>query len=216
MIVTPLSVTIVSPALLSSTLPPSALAAMSTMTEPGFMPFDRVRGDEQRRPAARDLGGRDHDVHRRDVAVQLLLLGGLLLGRELAGVAALAGRVDDGLQDEELGAEALGLLLRLGPDVVGLHDRAEPLRGADRLEPGDADPEDQDVGRLGRAGGGRQQREVAPERLGRDEDRLVAADVRLRAERVHRLGPAERPRDRVEADRGDALLRERLRPSGGR
>ena len=38
MIVTPLSVTTVSPALLSSTLPPSALAAMSTMTEPGFMP----------------------------------------------------------------------------------------------------------------------------------------------------------------------------------
>ena len=43
-------------------------------------------------------------------------------------------------------------------------------------------PEDQDVGRLGRAGGGRQQREVAAVRVGRDEDRLVAADVGLRAE----------------------------------
>ena len=37
MIVTPLAVTIVSPACDSSQLPPSALAAMSTITEPGFM-----------------------------------------------------------------------------------------------------------------------------------------------------------------------------------
>ena len=37
MIVTPLSVSIVSPAFDSSTLPPSAEAAMSTMTEPDFI-----------------------------------------------------------------------------------------------------------------------------------------------------------------------------------
>ena len=39
-------------------------------------------------------------------------------------------------------------------------------------------------------------------------DGLVAADVRLRRERVHRLGARQRPRDRVEADRGDAGLGE--------
>src|SRR5574337_1124780 len=38
MIITPLSVTTVSPTLDNSQLPPSALAAMSTMTEPDFMP----------------------------------------------------------------------------------------------------------------------------------------------------------------------------------
>jgi hypothetical protein len=37
MMVTPFSVAIVSPAFESSQLPPSALAAMSTMTEPGFI-----------------------------------------------------------------------------------------------------------------------------------------------------------------------------------
>ena len=38
MIVTPLGVSIVSPAWLSSQLPPRAEAAMSTMTEPDFIP----------------------------------------------------------------------------------------------------------------------------------------------------------------------------------
>ena len=65
MIVTPLAVSIVSPACDSSQLPPSAEAAMSTMTEPGFILLDGVRGDEDRRLAAGDLGGGDDHVHRR-------------------------------------------------------------------------------------------------------------------------------------------------------
>ena len=47
--------------------------------------------------------------------------------------------------------------------------------------------------------------------LGAQQRGLVAADVGLRAEGVHRLGSAERPRNRVEADRGHALLGQRLR-----
>jgi hypothetical protein len=143
------------------------------------------------------------------VAVELLLLGRLLLGRQLAGVAAFPLRVTDRLEDDELGAEGFGLLLGLGPDVVRLDHRAEPAGGADRLEPRDADTQDQHVRGLGGAGGGRQEREVAPERVRRDQHRLVAANVCLRAEGVHRLGPAERPRDCVEADRGYSLLCER-------
>ena len=134
------------------------------------------------------LGGRDDDVHAADDLVELGLLGGPLLGGQLAGVAAGAGRVDGRLELDELGAEALGLLARLGPDVVRLDDRTEPPGRADRLEPGDADAQDEDVGGLGRAGRGGQQREVAAVGVGRDEDRLVAADVGLRRERVHRLG----------------------------
>ena len=72
------------------------------------------------------------------------------------------------------------------------------------------------VGRLGRAGGGRQQREVAAEGVGRDEDRLVAADVGLRREGVHRLGARQRARDGVEADRRHALRRRGLRRAPGR
>ena len=124
---------------LSSQLPPRADAAMSTMTEPDFILPTRLRGDQDRRLAARDLGGRDDDVHPADDLVELGLLGGALLGRQLAGVAARPGRVDRRLELDELGAEALGLLARLRPDVVGLDHGAEPARGADRLEPGHAD-----------------------------------------------------------------------------
>ena len=83
---------------------------MSTMTEPGLHPLHRLGRHEDRRSPAGHLGGRDDDVHPADVAVELGLLGRPLLGRQLAGVAAGAGRVHRGLEDEELGAEALGLL----------------------------------------------------------------------------------------------------------
>ena len=104
------------------------------------------------------------------------------------------------LELDELGAQALGLLAGLGADVVGVDDGAQALGRADGLEPGHADAQDEHVGGLGRARGGGQQREVARVRVGRDEDRLVAADVGLRRERVHRLGARQRARDGVEAD----------------
>ena len=83
---------------------------MSTMTEPGFIAADGLGGHEDRRLAAGDLGGRDDDVHAGDDVVELGLLGGPLLGGQLAGVAAGAGRVDGRLERDELGAERLGLL----------------------------------------------------------------------------------------------------------
>ncbi len=76
--VTPLSVTTVCSGLDSSTLPPSALAAMSTMTEPGFICLDRSLRHQNRRPSAGHLGGGDDHVHAADERVQFLLLGGLL------------------------------------------------------------------------------------------------------------------------------------------
>ena len=184
---------------------------MSTMIEPGFIfsTAAAVTSTGGLRPG--HLGRGDDDVHAADRLVELGLLGGALLGGQLAGVAARAGGVDLGLELDELRAQALGLLARLGPHVVRVDHGAQALRGADRLEAGDADAQDQDVGGLGRAGGGRQQREVARVRVGRDQDRLVAADVRLRRQRVHRLRPAERARDRVEADRRHARVGEGLR-----
>ena len=84
-------------------------------------------------------------------------------------------------------AEAFRLLTGLRPHVICLDDGAEPLGGADGLQARDADPEDQDVGGLGRAGRGRQEREVAAVGIRGDQDGLVATDVRLAAEGVHRL-----------------------------
>ena len=114
------------------------------------------------------------------------------------------------LSVDELRSQALGLLRRLRAHVVRGDHGAQAPRGADGLEAGDADPEDQDVRGLGGAGGGRQQREIAPEGVRGDEDGLVAADVRLRGQGVHRLGPGQGPRDGVQADRGDAGGGQRL------
>ena len=98
---------------------------MSTMTEPGFIcsTASAVTRTGGLRPGTWAV------VMTTSIAaddlVELGLLGGPLLGGQLAGVAAGAGRVDRRLELDELGAEALGLLARLGPDVVGLDDRAE-------------------------------------------------------------------------------------------
>ena len=58
-------------------------------------------------------------------------------------------------------------------------------------------------------GRGHQHREEAGEMLGREQRRLVAADRRLRRERVHRLR-ARDARDRLHRERDDAARREPL------
>ena len=159
--VTPLSVTIVSPACDSSQLPPRALAAMSTMTEPGFI--------ARTASAVTRTGGRRPGTWAVVITTSIWAMkpfssacwAACSSARQGPGVAALAGRVDDRLEDEELGAQRLGLLLRLRAHVVGLDHGAEPARGPDGLEAGHADAQDEHVGRLGRAGGRGQQREVA-------------------------------------------------------
>ncbi len=204
MIVTPFSVTVVSPARDSSTLPPSALAAMSTMIEPLFI--------ARTASAVTSSGGRRPGTWAVVMTTSMVAMWPFSSScwafcssaRQRAGIAALAGRVDGRLEDDEAGAERLGLLLRLLAHVVGLDDGAQAAGGADGLQPRHADAQDEHVGGLGRAGRRRQQREVAAVGGGRDEDRLVAADVGLRAERVHRLRRAERARQRVEADGGHA------------
>ena len=113
-------------------------------------------------------------------------------------------------------AERLDLGPGLRAHVVGADHRAEPAGGADRLQAGDAGPEHQHLGRPGRAGRGDQQREEPAERRRGDQGGLVAGDVRLRGQRVHRLGPGQRPRHQVEADRGDAGLGQAPRQVGVR
>jgi hypothetical protein len=57
------------------------------------------------------------------------------------GVAGLQRELD------ELGADALDVLLGRGPDVVGLDHRTQPLGGRDRLQPRDARADHEDLGR---------------------------------------------------------------------
>ena len=76
---------------------------------------------------------------------------GLFLGRQGAGVAALAGGVDAGV--DEGGAQGQGLLFRRRTDVVALNDGAQALGGCDGFEAGDAQAHDQNLGRANDARG---------------------------------------------------------------
>ncbi len=164
------------------------------MTLPGFMPS--TASAVTRRGAGRPgtkRGGDDHVEALDRVGQRLLLLGALVVG-QLTRVAALAGGLDAEVQP--LGAQRLDLLGRLGPHVVAGGLRAEPARGGQRLQPGDADAQDEHLGRRDRARR-RHQHGVEPRRVvGAQQRGLVARDVGLRAQRVHRLR-ARDPRDRL-------------------
>jgi hypothetical protein len=100
------------------------------------------------------------------------------------------------------------------PDVVPGHERAEPPRRGDRLQPRDPGAENQHPGRADGAGRGDQHRQEAAVRVGRDQCGFVPGDVGLGGERVHRLRPAERAGKQVEAERGDLGVGQPLRQPG--
>ena len=178
------------------------------------MSLDRASRDELRRRSARNRGRRDDDVEVGDPLLERLLLLRLLLGRQLGRVAARR-LLRPHAEVEERRAEALDLLLHGRPDVECRDDGAEPARGRDRLQPGDAGADDQRAHRRDRAGGGHQHGEEARHAVGGEDDGLVAGDGRLRRERVHRLR-ARDARDRLHRERDRAALAEasdaRLRP----
>ena len=137
------------------------------------MPLDRARRDELRRRAARDSGGRDHDVEVGDPLLERRLLLRLLLGRELARVAA-CGLLGADAEIEERRAEALHLLGDGRPHVECRDDRAEPPRGRDRLQARDAGADHERADRRDRAGCGHEHGEEARDAIRGEDDGLVA------------------------------------------
>ena len=109
---------------------------------------------------------------------------------------------------EELRAQRLDLLLDRRADVEPLHDRAEPPRGRDRLQPRHAGAEHEHRRRPDRPRRGHQHRVVAAELHRADQRGAVPGDVRLRGQRVHRLRAAD-PRDRLHREARRARLRDR-------
>ena len=199
--------TTVSPGSVSSQLPPAS-PARSTITEPGFIPSTASAVTSLRRRAPGHERGRDDHVEALDRVGQRLLLAGALLLGQLARVAALAAGLE--AEVEPLRAERLHLLGDLGAHVVAGRARAQALGGRERLQPGDADAEHEHLGRRDRAGGGHQHRVEAAHLLGAEQRRLVAGDVALRGQRVHRLR-ARDPRDRLHRERGRLRVGERAR-----
>jgi hypothetical protein len=142
------------------------------------------------------------------VAGDELGLRSLILVRHLGRVAARTLAFDSlHLVDEDrLGAEALDLFLDRRAHVGRGDDRAQPPRGRDRLEAGDADAHDEHARGRDRAGGRHHHRKGAAIFGGGVEHRLVAAEIGLGGQDVHRL----RARDAR-----DELERERLNAAGG-
>ena len=145
--------------------------------------------DQARRRATGDQCGGDDDVLLGDVRGDELGLRRLVFVGHFGGVAAGALALDafDVLDEDRLGAEALDLLLGGGADVGRRDHRAQPPGGGDRLETGDADAHDEDARRADRAGSSHHHREGAAVFGGGVEHRLVAREVRLRRQHVHRL-----------------------------
>ena len=165
-IVTPLS-TISLPGCVSSQLPPVS-AARSTITEPGRIArtASAVISLGAGRPGNRR--GRDHGVEVGDARLQLDLLRLLLLGRQLARVAAL-GLLAADAEVEERRAERLTCSRTAGRTSKPETTRAEAARGRDRLQPGDARAEHEHLRRRDRPGGGHQHRQEAGEAVGGDQ-----------------------------------------------
>ena len=144
----------------------------------GPHPARRVGGDEDRRLPPGDERGRDHRVRLGDVVGDQLLLALMLVVGERDRVAALAFRALD-VELEERGAEALHLLLHCRPHVEGRDDGAEPPRGCDRLQAGDARSENEDARGRDRPRRGGQHRHELRQVVGRDQRALVARDRAL-------------------------------------
>ena len=200
------------PLTVPSTLPPAS-AARSTITLPGRIVAICASLISRGAGFPGNQRGSDDDVLLGDVAGHQLGLSLLIFGRHFRRVAARTFALDPGdiLDEDRLGAERLDLFLRRRADVRGADLRAEPLGGGDRLQAGDPDAHDEDFGRADRAGGGHHHRERAAIGRRRLDHRLVAGEVRLRRQDVHRLGAgdARHPlhRQRLESGRGVSLDR---------
>ena len=126
---------------------------------------DRVGGHEQRRRAAGHRGRADHDIALADDARELLALACVeVLAHRLGVAAAVLGVRGIEVEFHETRAEALDLLGDGGPDVVGLHDRAQASCRRDRLQAGDAGPDHEHACGGDGAGRGHHQREHLRER----------------------------------------------------
>ncbi len=157
--------TTVSPGSVSSQLPPAS-PARSTITDPGFMPFDGLGGHEPRRRAAGHERGRDDHVEALDRVGQRLLLARALLLGQLARVAALA---------------------------AGLEAEVEPLR-AERLRPARRPRGARRSRSCARRGAWRSRAPAARRRRRRARAPWPAGSCRRRSSASGRSGPSPRRR----------------------
>ena len=166
----------------------------------------RRRNQLRRRPAGNQRRG-DHYVLLGDVLGRQRRLLDLVLFRHFLGVAArrLGGLELLVLDRQEFSAERLHLLLHRRAHVGGRDDAAKPARRGDRLQAGDADADDEYPGG-GHGAGGRHHHRQGAVIFGRAVDhRLVAGEVGLAGQDVHRLRTRD-ARHEFHGERGYARL----------
>ncbi len=125
--------------------------------------FHHLLGDEDRRGAAGNQGGRDHNVLLGDVAGRQFGLLGLVFRRHLLGITASGlSRLELFILDrDEFRAERGDLFLGSGTHIGCGDDRAEAARRGNGLKASDAYSHDKDLGRGDRAGSGHHHRHGA-------------------------------------------------------
>ena len=130
----------------------------------------------------------------------------LVLGRHRLGVAGSRLRLLElfVLDRDELGAERGDLLLGGGSHVGCRNDGAEPAGGCDGLEAGDADAHDEALAGGHGARCRHHHRHGLAEHRGGVDDGLVAGEVRLAGQHVHRLRPRDARHELHGEDRGVA------------
>ena len=112
------------------------------------------------------------------------------------------------VEHHEARAQAFDLFLDGGADVVAADHRAQPARGGDGLQSGDARADHQHARRRDRSRGGHQHGEHAGQGIGGDQHRLVAGDGGHGGQRVHALR-ARDARHQLHGQKADAALGQR-------
>ena len=140
----------------------------------GAHPLDRARGDELRRRPARHGGGGDDDVEVRDALLERRLLLRLLAR---ASAPSRSRPRSPRCARRDRGTPRRGsppAPATAGRTSKRRDDRAEPPRGRDRLQAGDACADHERPDGRDRAGGGHQHGEEARDAVGGEQHRLVA------------------------------------------
>ena len=135
---------------------------------------------------------------------------GLVFRRKLLGIAARRRRIGD-ISKHKLGAETLHLFLGGLAHVGGRDDGPQTPRRCNGLKPGNPHTHDEHLGRRHRARRRHHHRESAAEVCGGVDHRLVARQIGLRGENVHRLG-AGNPRHQFHGEGHDAGLGDGFKP----
>ncbi len=176
----------------------------------GFHRLHHFLGDQHRRLTAGDQGGGDDDILLLDMFGNQRRLLGLIFLRHLFRIPARGLGLREFVihHGDEGAAQRFHLFLGGGTNVCCRHNGAQALGGGDGLQARNAHAHNEDTG--GRDGACRRHhhRHGAAELGGGIDYGLVACEIGLAGQHVHRLGAAD-ARQHFHCEGGNACIGER-------